>query len=81
MDTSAARSFTIAITPVNDAPTTFLPTNRVLVVEDSGDYRNFSFALFSAGPANESDQRLTVSASNDNPGLFRAAPVVTAGVC
>ncbi|GDY22066.1 hypothetical protein LBMAG56_34130 [Verrucomicrobiota bacterium] len=79
VDTSAARSFTIAITPVNDAPTTFLPTNRVLVVEDSGDYRNFSFALFSAGPANESDQRLTVSASNDNPGLFRAAPVVTAG--
>ena len=77
VDTSAARNFTLAITSVNDAPTSFLPTNQIVVLEDVGNYRNFSFARFSTGPANESDQRLTITASHDNPGLFSAAPAVT----
>ena len=79
VDTSAARNFTIAITPVNDPPTSYLPTNRVVVLEDCGDYRDPSFAVLSPGPPNEGAQLLTIKMSNDNPGLFRTAPVVSPG--
>ncbi|MBC1237845.1 tandem-95 repeat protein [Nostoc sp. 2RC] len=64
---SASSSFNLSITPVNDAPTA---TNDTLtdIAEDSGN-RTISFATLlgndSTGPANESDQTLTITALNN----------------
>ncbi len=64
---SASSSFNLSITPVNDAPTA---TNDTLtdIAEDSG-VRTISFATLlgndSTGPANESDQTLTITALNN----------------
>ena len=75
-DTSLAQTFTINITPVNDAPT-FAKGPDQTVNEDSGSSIVFGWATVTPGGLNESGQNITsVIMMNTNPGLFSAAPTV-----
>lgn len=79
VDTSAPQTFTITITPVNDAPTITLTTNLVTVAEGSGAYSANVFASVAVGPPDEAaGQTLTnVSIlSVSNPALFSAGPTL-----
>lgn len=74
---SAEQTFTITITPVNDAPS-FTPGADVTVDEDSGAYSATWATGISAGP-NESLQVLTFAIdSNSNPDLFSSGPAIAA---
>src|SRR5439155_719761 len=75
VDTSAAQTFTITVTAVNDAPT-FTKGTDVTEHEDSGAYSAASASGISAGPADESAQTLTFTATNDNAALFSAQPTI-----
>ena len=73
VDTSAAQTFTITVTPVNDAPS-FTKGADQTVLEDAGAQTVAGWATaISAGPANESAQTLTFTVSNDNNGVVRVA--------
>ncbi|MEQ2006820.1 MAG: Ig-like domain-containing protein [Limisphaerales bacterium] len=69
-------TYTILITPVNDAPTISFAPN-VVRAEDSGAYSAGGFATFGPGPL-ESDTVTVVAelVSNTNPGLFSVQPAV-----
>ncbi|MFO0028553.1 MAG: beta strand repeat-containing protein [Pseudomonadota bacterium] len=70
---------TFTITAVNDEPVFSNLANQT-VAEDSGAASVAGFyAGESAGPADESGQVLTLSVSNDNAGLFSAAPAINQG--
>jgi hypothetical protein len=77
VDTSAAQTFTIGVTPVNDVPSFFAGSDQT-VDEDAGPQTVFPWATaLSAGPANESAQLLSFEiTSNTNPGMFSAGPAV-----
>ena len=76
VDTSASQSLTITVTAVNDAPSFTKGVNQS-VSEDAGAQSVPGWATaLSAGPADESGQTLSFVASNDNGGLFAAAPAV-----
>jgi hypothetical protein len=78
-DTSAPRTFTVTIEPVNDAPS-FSAGGDESVLEDAGATSVNGWATaISPGPANESAQALTFSLDVDNPGLFAVQPAVTPG--
>jgi uncharacterized delta-60 repeat protein len=78
-DASAPQTFTLTVTPVNDAPTIAFATNNVVVAEDSAGYSG-GMATVSVGPANESGQSVTsVVTSNDNNALFSVQPLVSLG--
>jgi large repetitive protein len=75
-DTSAPRTFTITIDPVDDAPS-FTAGASQTVLEDSGTQSVSGWATaVSPGPANESSQAVTFIASADNPGVFAVQPAV-----
>jgi len=77
VDTSAPQTFTITVTPVNDAPTVAFATNNLAVAEDSGAASVTGFATFSTGPADESGQSITnLAVSNDNNALFSSQPAL-----
>jgi VCBS repeat-containing protein len=78
IDTSVAQTFTITITPVNDAPS-FTKGVDQSVAEDSGltTVNGWAPAL-SAGPVNESSQTLSFIVTNDNNALFSVQPAVDA---
>ncbi len=76
-DTSAAQTFTITVTAVNDAPS-FTSGGDVTVDEDSGAYSAAWAAASSAGPSDESAQTLTFSVANDNNALFSSQPSLDA---
>ena len=68
----------IFVTPVNDAPS-FTKGADQTVLEDAGAQTVSGWATaISKGTSNEATQNLTFFVSNDNPGLFSAAPAVTA---
>ena len=75
VDTSAPQTFTITITPVNDAPS-FSPGGNVTVNEDSGPYAASWATAISAGP-NESGQTVSFNVSNSNNGLFAVQPSIS----
>lgn len=78
-DTSPPHTFTITVTPVNDAPS-FTAVDPPSVFQDSGPAEVAGWATFNAGPANESGQvalEYQVSAIS-NAALFSAAPTVEA---
>lgn len=78
-DTSPPHTFSITVTPVNDAPS-FTAVDPPSVFQDSGPAEVAAWASFSPGPDNESDQvalEYLVSAIS-NPALFSAAPTVEA---
>jgi hypothetical protein len=76
VDTSASQTFTINITAVNDAPS-FTKGADQSVFEDSGAQSVAAWATaISAGPADESGQSVSFTASNDNNALFSVQPAV-----
>jgi hypothetical protein len=76
VDTSPDQTFTITITPVNDAPT-FGLTTPPSVLEDAGA-QSVSAVLSSPlpGPPNESGQTLTLTVTNNNNLMFSAQPSI-----
>ncbi len=75
LDTSAAQTFVIAVSAVNDAPS-FTEGADQTVNEDAGPQTVTGWATaISAGP-NEASQTLNFVISSDNPALFAAGPVV-----
>jgi hypothetical protein len=75
-DASPTQSFTITITAVNDSPRSRGADEDVL--EEAGAQSVAGWATdLSAGPSDEAGQDLSFeTASNDNPGLFAAAPSI-----
>jgi hypothetical protein len=77
VDTSAAQTFTITVNSVNDAPS-FTKGPDQTVNEDAGAQTVANWATgLSRGPADESAQTLTFTATNDNNALFSAQPAIS----
>ncbi len=78
VDTSAAQTFVINVTAVNQAPS-FTKGPDETVSENSGPQTFNPWATaISAGPPNESGQTLTFNViGNTNPSLFSAGPAVS----
>ena len=75
-DTSTPRTFTITLTPVNDAPDLTTPANKTKL-EDAGGQSVGSWATaITPGPANESAQNVTFTATADDPALFSVQPAI-----
>jgi hypothetical protein len=77
VDASAPQTFTISVTPVNDAPS-FTSGADVTVLEDSAAYSQSGWATAISDGPNESGQALTFSVSNNNNALFAVQPAVAA---
>ncbi|NOS68618.1 MAG: hypothetical protein HOP33_01630 [Verrucomicrobia bacterium] len=78
-DGSASRTntFTVTVKDVNDAPRFTLTTNEVYVVEDAGLSIVTNYATgISAGPTNESAQKLTFIVTTTNSTFFSTQPVI-----
>lgn len=76
--TSAPRSFTIVITPVNDPPAFDLSSTQISVNEDSGAQVVENWLINArSGPANEADQTVRAEIVVVNPALFAEAPTVS----
>jgi len=78
VDTSAAQTFTLTVTPVNDPPTFTLATNVVVVLKTSAAISSNAFLVttsFSPGPADESAQTQVGSytVTTDNTALFASS--------
>ena len=77
-NTSPTQSFTIDITPVNDAPS-FTKGADEVVLEDAGPQTVAGWLLRSLqGAANESAQTLAFTVTAATPGLFSVQPAVDA---
>ena len=76
VDTSAAQTFTITVTAVNDAPS-FTKGADQTVNEDSGRTGDAVGDGDLEGPANESGQTVDFIVSNDNNALFSTQPAVS----
>jgi HD-GYP domain-containing protein (c-di-GMP phosphodiesterase class II) len=75
-DTSATQSFTITVSPVNDAPS-FVGGPDQTVLEDSGAQSDPGWAtLISPGPADESGQLVSFNVQSDDPSLFSTQPKI-----
>ena len=75
-DTSAPRTFTITLTPVNDEPDLTTAANKTKL-EDAGAQSIGGWATaITPGPANESTQIVSFTAAADNPGLFAVQPAI-----
>ena len=70
-DDTTSSSFTITVTPVNDAPT-IAPIANQSINEDDG-VQSVSATTLSPGPANESGQSLTITTTTDHPEYFDLA--------
>ena len=78
VDASAAQTFTITVTAVNDPPS-FVKGADQTVLEDAGAQTIAGWATaISAGPADESGQVLNFIVSNNNTALFSAQPAIAA---
>jgi len=77
VDTSATKTFTITVTPVNDAPSFTAGGNRT-VLEDAGAQSTQWATNISPGPANESSQTVSFTVTNDDNALFSAQPAIDA---
>jgi hypothetical protein len=78
VDTSASQTFTITVTPVNDAPS-FTKGSNQTVLEDCGTQAIPGWATaISTGPANESGQTLTFPLTASNSALFSVQPSLSA---
>ncbi len=79
IDTSPTQTFTITVSPVNDAPLLNVGVDQT-VLEDSGQHTVANWATgMLPGPATATDeagQVLTLIANNSNSSLFSMAPAV-----
>ncbi len=75
--TSAAQTFQIEVTPVNDPPEFDIIGNQT-VNEDAGlqEVNNFIYNVSPGGGADEAGQTLTVTVSNNNGSLFQTEPSI-----
>ncbi|PAW84588.1 MAG: hypothetical protein B9S33_11330 [Pedosphaera sp. Tous-C6FEB] len=79
VDTSAAQTFTIVISPANQPPTVTFATNTLVRLEDADAQSIASFATFSPGPAHESTQTVSiVSVTAATTSLFSTQPALAA---
>jgi VCBS repeat-containing protein len=80
IDSSADKTFTITINPVNDAPSFSLASITAASNEDAGPQTVAGFATaISAGPADESGQAVSfVVSGNSNAALFAVGPAIDA---
>jgi hypothetical protein len=77
VDTSGTQTFTVTVTPVNDAPS-FTSGGNVTVLEESGAYAAAWATNISPGGPEESGQTVDFLVTNDtNPSLFSAGPAVS----
>ena len=77
VNTSAAQTFDITITGVNDVPS-FTKGSNQTVNEDAGAQTVVNWATAISAGAGEGSQTVSfVIASNDNPGLFSAGPAIS----
>src|SRR5688572_1248540 len=67
-DTTDAQTFTIIVTPVNDAPSFTKGADQSLL-EDAAALSTPWATVISAGPADEASQLLTFSVTNSNNSL------------
>ena len=78
VNTSAAQTFTITVTAVNDVPSFTKGANQT-VLEGAAAQTVAEWATgMSAGPANEAAQVLNFIVSNDNDALFAVQPAISA---
>jgi hypothetical protein len=76
IDTSVVQTFTLTVTPVNDAPSVTPGANQS-VSAGAGAQTVANFASFNPGPANEAGQTATYTiVNNSNPGLFSVQPTI-----
>jgi hypothetical protein len=76
VDTSPPQTFTITLTPVNDAPT-FVAGPNQSGLSPLGPQTVPGWATgISAGPPDEASQTVTFTVTNNNPGLFSVPPAV-----
>ena len=78
-ESSAIRTFTLRINPVNDPPTFSTPLDPVTVNEDSGPYAKPWATNISPGPSDEQDQsvRFEVVIPTDSESLFLQLPEIS----
>lgn len=77
VDLSPTQTFTISVTPVNDAPIVTLG-NIPTVIEDAGPQTVFGFASFNAGGGETGQSLLGYTVSDvSNPAMFAAGPSVS----
>ena len=78
VDTSAAQTFTITVTAVNDAPSATFASNPLAVMKSFTSTTNIpGFATFSTGPVDEAGQTITsVTVANNNNALFTDQPTI-----
>jgi CSLREA domain-containing protein len=78
VDTSASQTFTITITPLNDAPT-FTKGGNQTVNNNGGPQTVNNWATnISPGPADESGQTVSFQVTaNSNPSLFTVVPAIS----
>ncbi|WP_165371667.1 beta strand repeat-containing protein [Pseudolysobacter antarcticus] len=78
VDTSAAQTFVINVTPVNDVPSFTKGADQNLLDNVGAQTVNGWATAISAGPPNESGQAVNFIVSNDNNGAFAAQPAISA---
>lgn len=76
-DVEKSGRVTIAVTPVNDAPS-FTPGVAVAVLEDSGAYAGVWATAIVTGPDDEAGQAPAFTVTHDNASLFAVAPGIAA---
>jgi VCBS repeat-containing protein len=77
VDTSAAQTFTVSISGINDPPS-FTKGANVGILEDPGAQTVSGWATaISEGPPDESSQTVSFVVSNDNNALFSSQPAVS----
>jgi hypothetical protein len=75
-DTSAPQTFTLTVTPVNDAPSFAKGGNQAAVLNGGVQTVAGWATAISPGPADESGQNVTFTTTNNNPTLFATQPRV-----
>jgi hypothetical protein len=75
-DTSAPQTFTISVTPVNDAPSFVAGSNQTAVSLLGAQTVTGWATGISAGPSDEAGQTVTFVVTVDKPGLFATLPAV-----
>jgi hypothetical protein len=76
VDTSAAQTFTLTVSPVNDAPSFSKGGDQTVALSAAQQNIGGWATGITPGPANESGQNVTFTVSNSNPSLFQVQPRV-----
>ena len=78
-NTTAAQTFMITVTAINDEPSVTLASSALTVAQDSGAFSQNGFATFApGGGADEVGQTPTYTLTNTNNALFSSQPTIDA---